>query len=68
MAEPQPTYRFKWNNWGLSEWRDNVRARAANLRRQALHLTLQADQIDEELRELESHLVEVPASTPKEVV
>jgi hypothetical protein len=59
MDEEQPTYRFKWSNIDLDRFVENRRAAAVLLRREAAKLTLQAEQIEEEVHQWKDALEEV---------
>jgi hypothetical protein len=60
-ADPElpPTYRFRWSNYQLPDYLNEMRQRADNFRREAKILTMRAEQIDEERGKLENALLEV---------
>lgn len=52
-------YKFKWDNMDLPEYIEHRRAAATNLRREAAVLVRRAEQIEEELAELSTTLIQV---------
>ncbi|MDR3736073.1 MAG: hypothetical protein P4L10_11120 [Acidobacteriaceae bacterium] len=59
MHNQQVSYKFKWANYDLSDHLKSRKAVASKLRRDAATLVARADQIEEELMELERALEKV---------
>lgn len=55
----QPTYKFRHSNISLDNYREDLKYRAMNLRREAADKNLQAQMLEDFAREIGHDLVEV---------